>query len=402
MAPQAEAYSESGVRAREARALTGRRTVRRLAWLAIAGQLLFVVAWVVAGALEPGYSHLRNYFSDLAARDAAHPGVMRAGLIVLGISVAALAPALLATLRPRLSSRVAAAGFVVAGAALVASALLPLDCHISHQACSDRFHAGDLSWQTSGHLWAGLVFDVAFVITPYAIARALWPRHAALLALVAASSALPILVATMVGEDAFDGTAGLNQRLGFLAVHAWVLMVAVGVLHATRAAPAAGELIPMRPRDFYGRAWSGHGTLTFWPRFLWGRFPRRFRFDREVEWVTDEVWLVEDRVAYADGEVESWRMVAQLAGPDRVHVSGDVIPAGVDMLLEEGGYRMAPYRFTVTVGPLRFNLRARDQVRPSGAGGALEWHIRFTWHGLPAARLVGVVSPVGDDPPEVD
>jgi hypothetical protein len=401
MSLPAGAYPKDGAVAGGLRVLTGRWTGRRLAWLAIAGQAIFVATWVLAGALEPGYSHVAQAFSELGARDAAHPGLMNAGLLVLGVSVAVLAPALLATLPGRPASRVAAAGFAVAGAALVAVAFLPLDCSLTvDQGCIDRLDAGELSWRTYAHLWVGMAFNLAFVLTPFAIARALWPRHAALLALLAAGSALPILVATLAGENLVDASAGLAQRLGFLAVHAWVVIVAVGILHATRAEPEAGELIPMRPRDFFGRAWSGHGELTFWPPFLWRRAPRRFRFDREVEWVTDEVWLVEDRVAYADGEVERWRMVAQLAGPDRVHVMGDRVPGGADLLLEEDGYRMAPYRFTVTVGPLRFGLRMRDHVRPSGPGRALEWRIRFTWLGLPVARLVGVVSPVGDDPPE--
>lgn len=400
MPVQAGTYSESGVWSRGRRALTARGPARRLAWLAIVGQIVFVATWVLAGALEPGYSHVEQYISELGARDAEHPALMNAGLLVLGLSIAALAPALLATLPSRPASRVAAGAFAVAGAAMVANAILPLDCGLSDQACVDRLDAGELSWQSYAHLWSGLAFNLAFVITPLAIARALWPRHAALLALLAAVSALPILAATMAGENLADGAAGLSQRLGMLAVHVWVVAVAVGILHATRGAPKAGELIPMRPRDFYGRAWSGHGKLVFWPSFLWGRWGRRFQFERHVEWRSDDLWLVEDRVAYDNGPVDKWRMVAQMAGPDRVHVSGDLIPGGVDMLLEEDGYRMTPYRFTVPIGPLRFTMRGRDHVRPVGPGRELEWRIRFTWLGLPVTQLVGVVGPVGDEPPE--
>src|SRR6266496_5310398 len=43
---------------------------RKLVWFALAGQLLFVVSWIVAGALEPGYSHLDQAVSELGGRGA--------------------------------------------------------------------------------------------------------------------------------------------------------------------------------------------------------------------------------------------------------------------------------------------------------------------------------------------
>jgi hypothetical protein len=221
-----------------------------------------------------------------------------------------------------------------------------------------------------------------------------------LLALVAAGAAIPILVATLAAGEIAGSGHGLAQRLGFLAVHAWVATVAVGVLYAARMPPAPGSLVPMRPRDFFGRAWVGRGELVFWPPLLWRRAPRPFDFRRDVTWISDEVWLAQDTVRFDDGEVEVHRMVARLDGPDRVHVMGDDVPGGVDLLLEEGGYRMAPYRFAVPIGPLRFALRPRDQVRPAGPDGTLEWTIRFRWLGLPVARLRGRVRPAGDPPGE--
>jgi hypothetical protein len=376
------------------------RTARRLAWLAVAGQAALVAAWIVAGALEPGYSHFSQTFSDLGARSASHPAVMNAGLAAFGASLLALALALPAALPPRPAARVAAGLFALAGLAVLAAALVPLDCAVNgDRACADALDAGTLSWRTYAHLWAGLVFDVAFVLTTFAIARALWPRHVALPAMLAAGSAFPILIASVAGGALAGDDAGLTQRLGFLAVHVWVVLVAVGILHSTRAAPAPGPLIPMRPRDFFGRAWSGRGERVLWPAWLWRRAPRPFELRREVEWISDEVWLVRDVASFDDGEVEEHRMVARLAGPDRVHIMGDDIPGGVDMLLEAGGYRMTPYRFTVPIGPIRFALRARDQVRPAGDGGALEWTLHLSWLGLPVARLRGVVRPVGDPPP---
>lgn len=374
---------------------------RRLAWAALAAQPLFVAAWIVAGALQPSYSHYDQSFGELAARNAQDPAAMSAGYVVLGAGLLALARALLSVLPRRPASRVSAGLFATGGAALVALAVLPMDCGLTvDRGCIDAFDAGELSWRTTAHLAVALAFALVLAATPFAVARALWPRHAALPALVAAACALPILAVTLVAADVAGEAIGLGQRLGFLAIHVWVGFVAVGVLHAARAEPRPGPLIPMRPRDFFGRAWAGRGELTFWPHRLWRRAPRPFELRREVEWVSDDVWLATDRVRFDDGEVEEHRMVAQLDGPDRVHVMGDDVPGGADMLLDERGYRMAPYRFAVPVGPVRFALRARDEVRPVGDDGALEWTIHFTWLGLPVARLRGVVRPVGDAAPE--
>jgi hypothetical protein len=398
---QAGAYPGSAEVRTTARVVVAPRAARRLAWLALAAQPVFVAAWIVAGALEPGYSHLEQTFSELSARNASHPGVMEVGYIALGVSMLALAPALLSVLPPRPASRAAAALFALSGLAVLAVGVVPLDCGLTvDRACIDAFDAGRLSWRTPAHLWAGLVFEVAFVATPFAIARALWPRHVALPVLLAAGSGVPILVASLAAGDLLGVPMGLAQRLGFLAVHVWIVLVAVGILHSTRPAPAPGPLIPMRPRDFFGRAWAGRGELTFWPYRLWQRAPRRFELRREVDWVTDQVWLVRDVVRFDDGEVEAHDMVARLDGPDRVHVMGDDVPGGTDLLLDQRGYRMTPYRFTVPVGPLRFALRPRDEVRMVGDDGALEWTVHFRWLGLPMARLRGVVRPVGDPAPE--
>ena len=398
----ARAFGNGEVTARTAKLRVPRGLARRLAWFALAGQVAFVAAWVIAGALQPGYSHLAQPFSELGARNAAHPAVMDLGLVALGLSVAALGPALLATLPARPATRVAAGLFGLAGLAVVVAAALPLDCSLTvDHACSHRFNAGELSWQTSAHIWAGLVFDIAFAATPFAVARALWPRHAAQLALAAASAATPILVGTFVIGGIAHGGIGLVQRLAFVSVHIWVFAVAIGVLAATRGPRPAvrGEVIPVRPRDFFGRAWEGDGELVIWPPLLWRRSPRPFRFHREITWESDEVWIVEDRVDYRDGERYVRRMVAELAGPDRVHVTADDMPGGAELHLEEGGYRVSPYRLVMPVGPLRFTLRPRDEVRRGGSEGALDWTIRFSWLGLPVSRLRGIVRPAGAPPP---
>lgn len=375
-----------------------RGTARRLAWVAVGGQAVFVAAWVLAGALEAHYSVVRQPIDELAGRGAAHPGIAGTGFVVLGLSIAALAAALPAVLPRRRAARVAAALFAVAGLALALHAAFPLDCRLSVDGrCRAQWDAGELPWQTYAHFAAGIVFTIAFLLTPFAIARALLPAPAGVLALSSGLSGIAILAAVEATAHAGRTADGLVQRLGFVAVHAWVLIVAAGVLYAARS-ERAGALIPIRPRDFFGRAWKGRGEVVLWPPFVWGRLAQGFDFDRRVEWLSERTWTVEDRATFANGTVIRRKMFAEAVTDDLVHVTADDMPDGADLHLVEDGYRVAPYGLAVPAGPLRFTLRARDEVR-AGPDGVLQWTIHFRWLGLPVGQIRGAVGPVREAGP---
>jgi hypothetical protein len=359
---------------------------RSLAWTALAGQLVFVASWVVAGALEPGFSHVEQGVSELGASDAANAWIVNAGIVVLGLSIAGLAPGVLAVLARRRATWVAASLFAVAGVLLALGGVFQLDCGLSQDRCLDSWRAGELSWQHDAHLWVGLGFDLALVLTPFALARSLWPRPSGLLALSAGVDGVVILVAfqAFAASDAAGG--GIVQRVGLAVVHLWVLIVAVGILHSTRTEPKPSELAPLRPREFFEGSWSGEGELVPWPFFLWRRYPVRFHAKREFSWLSDEAWLMDDVATFGSGWVESRRRFFQLVAPDRIHVTADDAPDGTDLLLEEAGYRIAPYRFLVAVGPLRFALWCREEHR-LGPDRTIVDTMRLRWHGLPVARI---------------
>src|SRR4051812_10368323 len=235
---------------RGGREMTG---ARKLAWFALAGQVLFVASWVVAGALEPGYSHADQGVSELGARTAEHPLIVNVGLVVFGLTFVALGVALLAVL----PSRLAAALFVGAGIAVIASGLIRLDCGISDPHCEALWRAGKLSWHESGHLWAGLVSRVLLALTPFALARALWPGPVASLAAWAGVTGIAIGVVTffLYGDDSAGD--GLVQRFEFLVLHVWVLIVAVRVLFAVRRPRSAGPGLRVRPRALFSAEWGG-------------------------------------------------------------------------------------------------------------------------------------------------
>src|SRR3954452_7927605 len=79
--------------------VAGRSTARALVWLAIGAQPAFLASWIVAGALQPGYSHAAQGVSTLAARDGAHPWIVSAGIALFGVSFIGLALGLALTLR---------------------------------------------------------------------------------------------------------------------------------------------------------------------------------------------------------------------------------------------------------------------------------------------------------------
>src|SRR5438552_6777790 len=113
-----------------------KRPIRLLAWFAVAAQAVFVASWIVAGALQPRYSASDSGVSALAAHGMRDPWIAMAGLVVLGLGVAALAPGLRAVLPPRRAAVGAAGLFVLAGAGFVVAGLSRLDCDLAHAACN--------------------------------------------------------------------------------------------------------------------------------------------------------------------------------------------------------------------------------------------------------------------------
>ena len=374
-----------------------RSTIRSLAWFAIAAQAAFVASWVVAGALAPGYSHSESGVSALAGRGMPHAWIVTAGLIVLGLSVAALAPGVVAVLPPRRAATMAALLFALAGLGFVVAALARVDCDLSQHACSVRFEDGELTWRTSLHLWSGLFTSLALIGTPFAIARALWPSPVAGLALGSGLWGLGLLVAAGLLYRATGAPDGIVERVQLAAAQIWGVIVAAGILHETRRAPQPSRPTPLRPRDFFGSSWAGEGQVQAWPYAFWRRFGPRFSFTRSTTWKSDDVGIVHDRAVFAGGRVEERLRFVHIVDPAHIHVTSDDMPDGLDVTVDEHGYSTSPYRVLVPVGPLRFIVRCRDETHLE-ADGTLVYDVRAAWHGLPVGRLAMRGRPVDTSP----
>lgn len=375
-----------------------RLSTRLLAWFAVLAQGAFVVSWLVAGSLQRGYSAPDSGISALAADGASHPWIVVGGFLVLGLGIAALAPALRVVLPPRRATTVAVGLFVLAGVAIAIVGLARPECDLSQAACTRRFDAGDLSWQTSLHVWAGLLMRVALGLTPFALARSLWPSPAGALALVAGVIGLAVSAAALILYGT-GGPDGLVERIELALTHLWVGIVAAGILYETRLAPKLSAAAALRPRDFFGSAWSGEGVALGFPAFLWRPIAPRFTVTRETTWHSDEVALVRDCATLANGRVEERLRFAHFVDPSHIHVSGDDMPEGADVTIGEDGYQIAPYRVLAPLGPARFILKSRDQaaIEP---GGTLRYTARLSWHGLPVIRLEMRARPLDTAAPE--
>ena len=368
-------------------------TARVLAWAAILVQPLFVAAWIVAGALEPSYSHIEAGVSVLGGDQAAHPWVVNTAIVLFGLSFVALGVALRSVLPRRTASTVAIAMFAIAGIGMVASAFLTVDCDLSKDHCSDLLDAGRLSFHNDAHLWLSLIVPFFLLATPFALARALWPGPVAALLLAAGVEGVAIgaLSWLLFGVGVPDG---LTQRVGLFLLHAWVLLVAGGTLYALRRRPEPGKLVPLRPRDFFAQSWRGEGELLLWPYSLWRRAGNRFEAERRATWVSDRVWRIDDVSRFADGREQSRLTFAELVDDDRVRLTAGDLPDGAEVVIEEDGYRMIPFRMDFPIGPLKIPMRVHDisHVEPDGTL-ANTFEARSLVAGLPIARLIFRVRP---------
>jgi hypothetical protein len=223
------------------------------------------------------------------------------------------------------------------------------------------WEAGQLSWREDAHLWASLAANLFILLTPFALARALWPGTAAAVTLAAGSSGITLTALLFIGFDVPGSAGGLIQRAGLAVVHLWVLIVGAGILHATRRPPPAGQLIPMRPREFFASSWTGETELVLRPLFLGRLFRQIGEASRTATWISDEVWRIDDETRFPGVRTERRHMYAEFVSDEHVHLTGGDLPDGADVWLEQGGFRLPEWRMAWPIGPLPVLVRCRDR-----------------------------------------
>jgi hypothetical protein len=196
-----------------------------VAVLVLGGIACFWGAFLVAAALEPGYTHRRDYVSTLAARGAEH-----AALAMFAI-VAAAASMLFASLLVRHVSRLAAVAIALAGVGFVVAAFTRLECPGGAAGCGlgGRF---EISGSTEiGHWTATTVATILLIagigLTGIALIRR-GHRIAGVASLAAAGITAGAFLATG-GED-----PGVMQRVGIVVGTGWLVAFALATLARPR------------------------------------------------------------------------------------------------------------------------------------------------------------------------
>lgn len=201
--------------------------VGRPAAVAVGGQLVFVVSWLVAQALEPRYDPEAETVSGLAASNADNPWIVTLGLLAWALGTAATGETLRRVLPRRRLWWLAAAALWLAAAGMVVAAALPLDCSVAAGGeCLRRAEAGELSWRHEGHEGAAGLILVAVGVTPFAIWLTLRPGTGARIALACGIAGLAVfrLVEDAVALDTSDRGAG--QRILLLLTVLWLCALA--------------------------------------------------------------------------------------------------------------------------------------------------------------------------------
>jgi hypothetical membrane protein len=212
-----------------------RRRTLLLAWGAILAQVVFLGGWVLGGALEPRYSHVRQYISELGRHGAAHPWIFVTFMAIWGLGFIALATAVLPSLRTRPWPLAMPLMFVLAGVCAMLVGPLHMDCSPTVSAvCKSRESAGALSWHHYAHEWISLGIKVSLLLSGFAFARSAWPSRLGRLVLSGALVLLAAGIVTFFLHSSFAGYQGLEERLWALIAQLWALLCAtVLILEAT-------------------------------------------------------------------------------------------------------------------------------------------------------------------------
>ncbi|MFZ2114117.1 MAG: DUF998 domain-containing protein [Solirubrobacteraceae bacterium] len=212
-----------------------RRRTLLLAWAAILTQVVFVGGWVLGGALEPRFSHVRQYISELGRNGAANPWIFTIFVGVWGLGFIALAVAIVPSLRTRPWPLAMSVFFAIAGVCAISVGWLHMDCSPTvSTVCKSREATGALSWHHYAHEWVSFGIKVSLLTTGFAFARSAWPSRLARLVLGGALLLLVAGIVTFVLHDSFTGYQGLEERLWSLVAQLWALVCAmVLILEAT-------------------------------------------------------------------------------------------------------------------------------------------------------------------------
>jgi hypothetical protein len=145
-------------------------------------------------------------------------------------------------------------------------------------------------------------------------------------------------------------------------------------------------ITPLQPKEFFQGVWLGEGELV--PNILmrWLVPRQRIRSSSKAVWLTDTIWLVQDRMEFSSGWIYERKMFAELVALDRIHVTADDMPMGADILLHDRGFRFTPYHAWGSFHGRVYRMRFDDEC-VLDEQGRIHDTIRMCYRGLPIATM---------------
>ena len=95
----------------------------------------------------------------------------------------------------------------------------------------------------------------------------------------------------------------------------------------------------------------------------------------------------EDRAEFDNGWSESRIRFCHFDSPTHIRVVSSDTPDGADVLIDDDGYRVVPFRMTVPLGPVPFPVRCYDSARVEDDGSLIET-VDLRFGRIPLARVV--------------
>ena len=210
---------------------------RVLGWCAVAGPVVFTVAWVVASGVQEEYSARREDISALAAIDAQHASIMIAGIVALGLGLLALGLGLVNAIHDGVSATVGSVLLVLAGLSFVVAGVARNDCSSELQACKERVESGDVSWHHNVHdLVGGSVF-LLLVIAPLVLARAFRAVNLRRYSLLTGALTFALILVAL--SEALEGWNGLIQRVVLALPLLWIAVLGTRLARPTGSPTSA-------------------------------------------------------------------------------------------------------------------------------------------------------------------
>jgi hypothetical protein len=249
------------------------------------------------------------------------------------------------------------------------------------------------AWTSYVHVLIGYPIDLFLLLTPFVLAWALWPRRLARFAIACGVIGVAYFgFFFLLSVDAEDGPVGLVERLGFGVIHQWVGLVAIGLLlwSGAQARPpeARAGAGPLEPFRFLLPRMTGSGEMTYswWSRIF--RLPRRFSYDRRVDYDGSALWVMHDTLRYEGDWLRFDRtMFATPRSAQRMHLTADDMPGGGETDLFPGGLVLEPTWFLTPYWGVPWPMRGRGVMHLDGED-AFDASLAFDFLGfVPFARM---------------